>query len=369
MVAAGLEPAASLELARLGLAPGKTGRGFVAFRGSALDGARATLLSRAAARVVLHLVEDLPPDQQGLYEGLGALPWELLLPERVPWAVRAVGTSRALRHTGYTARAAKDAIVDRFESQGRTAPPVEARDARVVVDVRVTNRSLSAGLDLGGALHKRESGRYGEAPLREDVAAGLALLAGAADGAPALVDPFCGTGTLIGEAAGLALGVPPYRAPDRMPLGHLPLFAGLDLEEISRERIPMPAQPAWIAGRDQDPRALQMARVVLDRQGLAEHIRLSKAPVQELSVPAGLEGGLLLGNPPWGQRLEEGAREAWRALGTRARECLGGWTLALLSGNPELTRELGFRASRRFPVMVGGTDCRWLLYEVRERHG
>jgi 23S rRNA G2445 N2-methylase RlmL len=316
---------------------------------------------------VLHLVDDLPPDPQGIHEGLSALPWELLLPERVPWAVRAVGTSRELRHTGFTARAAKDALVDRFESQGRAAPPVDPRDARIVVDVRVTNRTLSAGLDLGGALHKRESGRYGEAPLREDVAAGLALLAGAADGVRALVDPFCGTGTLIGEAAGLALGLPPHRVPRRMPLGVLPLFAELDLEEIARECISMPGEPVWIAGRDRDPRALQMARVALDRQGLAEHIRLSKSEVQELRVPEGLDSGLLLGNPPWGQRLEEGAAESWRALGTRARECLGGWTLALLSGNPELTRELGFRASRRFPVMVGGIDCRWLLYQVRAR--
>ncbi len=368
---AGLEPAVTEELSRLGLRATEAARGVVSFAGSAEDGARATLRLRSAPRVALDLARDLPGDAEPLREALARLPWEEWLPSSATWAARAIGTTGGLRDTRFVARLVKDAVRDRCAAVRRPFPPVDPGDPQVLVEVRLDRGRARVGLDLGGgSLHARGTGRQGEAPLREDVAAGLAILAGARADAP-LLDPFCGTGTLIAEAASLALGLPPRRDPRALPLSRLPWFRGLDLRALAFDApAGAPGGPGAAAGHapfrafDADPRAVAEARAALARQGLAEHVAVEQGRVPDIPVEdAG--PGLVLANPPWGLRLDAAAaHDAWYGLGTLARTRLRGWRLALLSGDAAVTKHLGLRAERRYPVRVGGVDARLLVYEV-----
>ncbi len=366
-MAAGLEPAAAGELRRLGLTAAAQRRGVVVFRATAADGVRAALNLRCASRVVHELRDGVPAAPATLREGCSVLPWEEFLPARAPWAVRVVGTNLLLRHTVYTARLVKDAIRDRFSAVGRTAPPVDPRRPKVIVDVRIDRDAATLGFDMGGgSLHRRRGPRRGGvAALHEDVAAGLALLAGVKADQP-LLDPFCGSGTLVAEAAAVALRVAPRRDVARMALARLPAFRGLGLPRIAseqRDRTPPPHAPFLAFDRDGD--AVRRAEAVLREMGLSQHVQVRRAAAPELPLPA-LPPGLLLSNPPWGLRFDqEDAGAAWSSLGRLAHGRLAGWRLALLSGTPGATRSLGLRAERRWPVLVGGVDARLLLYRVR----
>ncbi len=335
------------------------------FAGDARAGALAVLALRSASRVALELGRGLPPGPTGLFQALAALEWERWLPRHDPWAVRVVGRTAVLRHTLHTARLAKDAIRERFAAKGLVAPPVDPAAPRVLVEVRVGEREAVAGLDLGGkSLHERGTDRSGTAPLREDVAAGLAILAGASTAGPVL-DPFCGTGTLVAEAAGVALGRPPARDPRTTALAAIAPFRELPLERLARELAERAAGRRGVfLGSDADGAAVREARAALARQGLAGVVEIRECDVLDVEPPPG--PGLLLTNPPWGLRLDERtAHAAWERLGQLAHRRLAGWRLAVLSGAPGLTRALGLKAERRFPVRVGGVDARLLLYTVR----
>lgn len=342
-------------------------RGGVVFDASLAEAARVVLRSRAAVRVILQLGRAPDAVPEALAEAARRIEWEDHLPHGASLAVRAIGRSPALRHERFVAQVVKDGIVDRLRERFGVRPEIDPRRPDVLVDARIESGGVALGLDLGGgSLHERGTGRSGPAPLREDVAAGVALLV-EADAAGAIFDPFCGTGTLVAEAAGLALGVPPGRDPAGLPVSRLPEFRRLPLAEIAAERAkpPRAAGPALRAS-DASRRAVDQARRTLARQGLAGAVELTVAPVPKALPPTG-GPGLVLTNPPWGVRLDpEASRRAWHGLGTLARsEALSGWTLAALSGDASMTRELGLRASRKFPLRVGGVDARLLVYPLR----
>lgn len=366
-LAAGLAPAASLEARRIGLSPVEESASLVRFEGSLADGVRAVLGLRSAPRVVLELARGIPPEPEALAEAVRQIPWEDLLPRRQSFAVRASGRSPALRHSLFVAQLTKDAIRDRFGAFGWEAPPVDPENPGVLIDISIFRKETAVGLDLaGGSLHRRGTDRHGPAPLREDVAAGIALLA-EIDPEQPLVDPCCGTGTLIAEAAAVASRIPPRRDSSQLGFSRLPLFRSVDVRQIAEE-LAAAARPAQapILAFDRDPRAVRQTRQVLSRLGLERMVEVQVGAIQELALPAALGPGLLIGNPPWGLRFEpEDAEKAWYALGTLARRALSGWRLALLSGNPQVTRQLGLRAERRIPVGVGGIDARLLIYQMR----
>jgi len=365
---AGLEPAVVVELSRLGLPSGATGRGYVYCDATAEDGVRLVLSIRSASRVILELAQGLPNEKDALVGALCDLPWEEWIPPRTPWAVRATGRSPELRHSSYAAQINKDAIRDRFRARGRECPPIDLEAPRLLVDLRIDRRAASIGLDLGGgSLHERGTGRKVEAPIREHVAAGLALLAEPRPDEP-IVDPLCGSGTLIAEAAAIALGLPAGRRLERTALPRLALFRRLPLGEIARALCAraVPEHAPFLAF-DHLESATRVTRMSLDRLGLSSQIRVATCALDKLETTHWGQRGLIISNPPWGLRLSaQDASRAWRGLGSLARR-LPGWKLALLSGERGITRELGLKADRRYPVRVGGVDARWLLYTMRQR--
>ena len=313
-VARGLEEVLAAELAELGIPRPIPGRGNVSFEGHLGLGYRACLWSRIASRVLMVLGGGPAADARALYEGLVGIPWLDHLGPEATLAVDFVGGSEEIRHGQYGARVVKDAIVDHIRGVTGDRPSVDL--ARPDLRVNVFLDSYGPGvpqatvsIDLSGAaLHLRGSGRVtGQAPLKETLAAGLLHLAGwpahARAGRP-LVDPMCGAGTFLTEAAGIALDRAPglgrtawgfegWRGHDRA------LWERLVEEAAVRARV---ERPVRICGYDADPTVLGWASNNAAALGLDEVIRLARRPVAGLRPPIPLSGpaprGLLITNPP-----------------------------------------------------------------------
>ncbi|MDQ7006203.1 MAG: THUMP domain-containing protein [Acidobacteriota bacterium] len=361
--AGGLEQAVAREVEREGLVCTRVGRGFVRLEVDTATAARLTLSLRTVSRVIWEVGTQLATTRDGLTAAVAALPWESLLPRQRSWRVRAGGRSQALTHTGFAAQVVADGIRDRFVRRRLEPPPVDLERPDILVDLHLGSGGAEVGLDLAArSLHARGTGRRAPAPLREDVAAGLAHLAGIGADRP-IIDPFCGSGTLLAETLAVALGMPAGRRPRELALSRLPRFSSLDLEAL------VPAGPQTPAGTlgwgfDAEAGVIAQARRILTHYGLDEVARIRACAVDRLDVRALPTGpGWIVTNPPWGRRLGGDPSTLWRALGTLARR-LPGWRLAVLSGDPALTRHLGLRADRRFPVRIGGVDTRWLLYSI-----
>jgi 23S rRNA (guanine2445-N2)-methyltransferase / 23S rRNA (guanine2069-N7)-methyltransferase len=349
----------------------------VAFSGSLECAYRACLWSRIANRVYLELARFEAHDAQEFYHAVRALDWSAQLAPGATLACDFSGRHPAIINTHFGALKLKDGIVDALRAATGVRPDVarERPDLRVHAHARGTHITL--GIDLAGeSLHRRGyRTAAGEAPLKENVAAGMLLRAGwqelAQSGAPFL-DPLCGSGTLCIEAALIAAD----RAPGltRSYFGFLgwrrhdaALWARLRAEAEGRARTGS-ATLARLYGRDIAPRAIEHARANATRAGVAQLLHFESGALSAAVPPASgaaAGAGLVCTNPPYGERLadREGARALHRELGWVLRERFQGWSAAVLT-SAELGMELGLRAHRTHTVWNGALECRLLRIRI-----
>jgi putative N6-adenine-specific DNA methylase len=379
VVAPGLEEVAAAELAALGASEVHPLRRAVACHTNLAGLYRLHLQARLPFRLLRELARFPCRDRHDLYDGVqAAADWERWLPPDHSFKVEVSGSLPGLDHSHFTALQVKNALVDLQRQLWGQRSSVDLEDPDLVLHLHLSpgrpGQGGSAVLSVegsGGSLHRRGyRAAMGLAPLKETLAAGLIALTGW-DGSVPLLDPLCGSGTLLIEAACAALG----RAPglDRpFPLRRWPDF---DPELWQREEQAARAQArttladgrplAALVGIERDPEVLAQAQRNAEAAGVAPWIEFRLGDARDLEPPPGV--GLVVCNPPYGERLgeREEAEALHAALGERLRQRCGGWTLWLLSGNPELTRALRMKASRRIPISNGGIDCRWLRYELR----
>ncbi|MBK8266130.1 MAG: bifunctional 23S rRNA (guanine(2069)-N(7))-methyltransferase RlmK/23S rRNA (guanine(2445)-N(2))-methyltransferase RlmL [Nannocystis sp.] len=376
--AAGLEDLLAVELTGLGAAEVRSTRAGVSFVGDLEVAYRACLWSRLASRVLVRIGAASFTDEGGLYAAVRALPWEEHLDVDGSLAVDFVGGDESITHTHFGALRVKDAIVDRFVERCGRRPRVdrERPDLRIHVHLRAGEATIS--IDLAGeSLHRRGyRGPGAAAPLKESLAAAILIRAGwpavAAARGP-LIDPMCGSGTLLIEAA--------WMAGDRAPglgrpyfgllgwLGHdAPLWARLVEEARGRSAAGAALIPP-ILGFDQDPAAIKAARANIERAGLVGVCVASRSSLSDLSLPPGVEGqGIVVTNPPYGERMgrDVDLPALYRTLGERLRASFVGWQAAVFTGDPELGKTMGLRASRRYSLFNGALPCKLLCFEVSE---
>ena len=366
------------ELEPLGALGAREQPGGVAFSGTLESAYRACLWSRTANRVYLEVAQFEARDADEFYRAVVRLDWGAQLAPGATLACEFSGRHPAISHTHFGALRLKDGIVDALRASSGQRPDValERPDVRVHAHARGTRITVS--IDLAGeSLHRRGyRGAAGEAPLKENVAAGVLLRTQwpqlAAQQAQFL-DPLCGSGTFCIEAALMATD----RAPGltRTYFGFLgwrghdaPLWARLCAEAAERARAGA-GSGVSVRGQDRDPLAVRQARDSAARAGVEPWVSFE---VRELASAAPLPDtnpqrpGLLCTNPPYGVRLEDqaGARAVHRALGEVLRARFSGWSAAILTGAPELGRELGLRAYRTHTVWNGGIECRLLRIQV-----
>jgi 23S rRNA (guanine2445-N2)-methyltransferase / 23S rRNA (guanine2069-N7)-methyltransferase len=331
---------------------------------------RTAMFSRLASRVLWPLAEFDCENEQDLYQGVHALDWSDHVTPEGTLAVDAHVSGPTLTHERYAAQRVKDAIVDRIRASHGVRPSVDvdAPDLRVNFVLRKGRGFLSVDLG-GGALHRRGWRQsQGDAPLKENLAAAMLVRGGwqkiHGDGG-ALLDPMCGSGTLLIEGALMAADEAPgllrWRgiAPSRWLGFDNAAWLQLGQEAGERARTGRAALKPVFFGADSDPKALHAALANADRAGLGDIIRLDRKPISAL---AGLpfERGLVACNPPYNQRLAADA-PLYREIGDSLRRAVPTWRASLLCGDADLARATGLRAGKKYTMYNGTVECTLIL--------
>jgi putative N6-adenine-specific DNA methylase len=366
--ALGLEEVLARELSDLAAKNVLARRGGVSFAGDMRLGYRAALWLRSAVRVQELILEAPAPDRQTFYRAVAGVDWERYLRLDQTLAVDATVRDSRVTHSGIAALTVKDAIVDRFRSRRGARPSVDRDDPDLALKLLVNRDVASLSRDLSGeSLHKRGwRGAQVKSPLNEALAAGLLLLTEWDRKSP-LVDPMCGSGTFLIEAAHLAMdrapGLDRPFAFERWPDFDGPAWSAL-LEEARSRIRPVAAK---LEGADRHEGALGLAKRAAAAAGVADAITLTASDVRDFAPS--VRPGTVVVNPPWGERVGEGDDlvDAWHGLGNFFHRQCGGASVFVLSGNPELTKHLGLRATRKWVVMSGPIECRYIRYDVHEK--
>jgi 23S rRNA (guanine2445-N2)-methyltransferase / 23S rRNA (guanine2069-N7)-methyltransferase len=367
-VARGVEDVLAGELGELGLAGIEEARGGVSFEGTLGDAYRACSGSRVASRVLLPLTRFEASDADALYEGARAVRWTEHLGPETTFAVLTAGRGEA-GPGKFVSLKVKDAIADAIRDAEGSRPDVDKASPGVRVHVHLAKSRVTLSIDLAGVgMHRRGVGRAGgAAPLKENLAAALLRIAGwhrRAEGERVLVDPMCGSGTFLLEAAWIARDV----APGLMRGFGAPGWRGHDAsvwDDVIRE-----ARERRDAGRDRavsihgyDASAEAVGRAVenVKRAGIDDCVTVARKTLAELEAPDG-EAGLFVVNPPYGERLGEAGElgPLYAQLGDVLKRRFPGWSAWVLSGNRALDKRIGLRAVSKRVVMNGPIECRFL---------
>ncbi|MDC9819682.1 bifunctional 23S rRNA (guanine(2069)-N(7))-methyltransferase RlmK/23S rRNA (guanine(2445)-N(2))-methyltransferase RlmL [Pectobacterium polonicum] len=376
--ARGLEELLKSELESLGAQSCAVVQGGVHFEGDNRLLYQSLLWSRLASRILLPLNEFKVHSDLDLYLGVQAIDWSAIFSIDKTFAVHFTGTNEDIRNSQYGALKVKDAIVDSFTRKTGQRPDVAKQQPDIRVNVFLQRDTASVSLDLSGeGLHQRGyRDLAGLAPLKENLAAAIVLRSGWQNGTP-MVDPMCGSGTLLIEAAMIAS--------DRAPGLHrthwgfnawlkhdAELWREVIAEAQVRARQGLQATASRFFGSDNDRRVIEIAKANARRAGVAELISFDVGDAAQLKNPLP-EGpkGTVVSNPPYGERLEsEPALIALHnMLGRKMKSDFGGWQLSLFSASPELLSCLQLRAERQFKAKNGPLDCVQKNYQLADTQG
>lgn len=377
--ALGLEELLEGELAQLGARELQRQKGAVAFRGGWRDAWRANWRLRTANRVLVTLATWNGHDGDELAAGArnlvrrrgrswGGLDAGDLFDPRRTFALTATARASRVRDTRWVALKVKDGLVDGQRDRWGRRGSVDRGDPDLHLRVFLHKDQATLLLDTSGDPLDRRGYRLdgAGAPLRENLAAACALAAGPdAPGPVVIADPMCGSGTLLAEAAFVALGWPPGGVRRRLGGGwafeRLPRFDPEAFAELCLEPLPAPAPEAGLWGMDRCAGALAAARANLERAGLLERARLEEGDAFAFQPPPG--PGLVLVNPPYGERLAP-EREQWKRLGDLLKRRFAGYRAVVLAGDEGRGKWIGLKPRRRLPVKNGPLDARILVFDL-----
>ena len=376
--ARGLEELLKSELDALGAQDLQVVQGGVHFEADDRTMYQSLLWSRLASRILLPLGEFGVYSDLDLYVGVQSIDWTELFGSQHTFVVHFSGTNESIRNSQFGALKVKDAIVDSFTRQKLPRPNVDREQPDIRINVWLNKDRASIALDLSGdALHQRGYRQQtGQAPLKENLAAAIVLRSGWQPTTP-LLDPMCGSGTLLIEAALIACDRAPGLLRSRWGFTHWrqhndALWREVKGEAQQRARAGTAAAQARFFGYDSDGRVLEWAQANARRAGVADLFTFARQDVLQLKNPLpGEQHGTVLSNPPYGERLEsEPALIALHSqLGRIMKQHFGGWKLSLFSGSPELLSCLQLRAERQFKAKNGPIECVQKNYQLAETSG
>ena len=346
----------------------------VLFEGTLETAYRACLWSRTASRILMPLGNFPAATPEELYAGVAAIDWTQHLGPNGTLAIEFGGSSAGIKHTHFGALKTKDAIVDQLRERTGQRPSVELERPDVQLDVRLDRERATLSLDLSGeSLHRRAYRARGvAAPLKENLAAAVLLRSGwpAIAQSGEFVDPMCGSGTLVIEAAMMALDIAPgslrsyfgfvgWRGHDRELWQRLVDEARARREATANRRI-------VLRGYDSDAAAIRAAIENSERARLRGFVHFERRELEQLVKESEAAGGLLATNPPYGERIGDEAQlqALYATLGQRLREQFQGWRATVLTGNPPLAKAIGIYSKRSHTLFNGRIECRLLRFEI-----
>ena len=374
--ARGFEELLKSELTELGAQDAKVAQGGVHYWADDETLYRTLLWSRLSSRILLPMVQAKVFSDLDLYSAVVGVNWLDYFDEKVHFFVDFNGTNQEIRHTQFGAMRVKDGIVDYFERHGRARPNVDKEQPDIRIHAYLNRDEVVLSLDLSGdALHMRGYREdTGKAPLRETLAAAIVLRSGWQKGTP-LVDPMCGSGTLLIEAAQMEAQIAPqlYRLHWGFDFwqGHNQAAwekvkeEALALVEAEKQRENSP----HFYGFDLDHRVLQKAKQNAKNAGVTHLMQWQQGDVAAIKNPSPNLAGTVICNPPYGERL--GTTPALIALysvfGQRLKQQFAGWNASIFSGEPSLLDCLRLRSHRQFKAKNGPLDCVQKNYQIAER--
>jgi putative N6-adenine-specific DNA methylase len=371
----GLETLLAAELEAVGGSDVKSVPGGASFRGSTAVCYRANLESRLATRILLAVAHIPYRSEQDIYDAAFAIDWPEWFEVSCSIRVDVNAIKCPLKSIDFVVLRIKDAVCDRFRETSDERPNVDTRDPDVRLAGFLDPTHFTLYIDTSGEpLYKRGwRAAVGEAPLKENLAAGILRLSGWTPGTP-LLDPMCGSGTLLVEAALMARNIAPG---SRRPFG----FEKLKQHDVNLWRRVwedakarrLPPVPGLIHGSDLYGDELKNAQENLVAAGVDDMVQLKQANVLEISPPAPSAGaaaaepaGCIVSNPPYGVRVgDKDSLEAfYPKLGDALKARFAGWTCYLFSADMALQKKIGLAASKRTPLFNGALECRLFEYKV-----
>lgn len=362
----GLENPLAAELIELGASGVQAVAGGAGFEGDAGVIYRANLESRIATRVLLRLFSLPYRSEEDIYRATYEFDW----PQQfdVGRSIRVYLTAQRcpLKSLDFLTLRIKDAVCDRFRSAVGSRPNVDTRAPEVRIHAFLDATQFTLYLDTSGEpLFKRGArAAAGEAPLKENLAAGIIKLTGWQAGM-ALLDPMCGGGTFLVEAAQIALDIAPGSARsfgfEKLKSFDAGLWHKLRAEAEARRK---PLVPLPIYGSDLYGDTLKLAHANLNAAGLAEAVQLKQANALEVSAPAAT--GVLITNPPYGERMGEQQELAgfYPKFGDALKQKFAGWNCYILSADMNLPKLIKLQVSKRTPLYNGALECRLFEYKI-----
>ena len=370
----GLEVLLATELNSLGALDVKETIAAVYFNGSMEIAYRCCLWSRLANRILKLLHHFVLNNTEDLYEQTNEINWESHLSSGQTIAIDFIGTSRLIDNTMYGSQKVKDAIVDRIRRVEGERPSVDSKNPDIRIQARQHKGRVTIALDMAGeSLHRRgyRTGQ-GSAPLKENLAAALLLRANWPDVASrggALLDPMCGSGTLIIEGGMIAADIAPGILRERYGFTHwlqhdAEVWQRLIIEAQQRKMDGLAKLDIDIRGYDTNPRVLEYTTRNIENVGLDEHIRLAHKPIDQFGRSTA-EAGLLITNPPYGERLGDFQEltPIYKKLGVVLQKNFSGWKAAVFTGNIDLAREMDLSPSKQYRFFNGTIPCKLLLFD------
>ena len=364
--AAGLEQLVAAEISGWGGTVNVRRRGAILWSGNLEQGYRACLWSRFSSRVILVLKAWEIGDESGLYEGTRALDWDLHLSVDSSFAVDCVLSGKGpVTNSMFGALRVKDAIADQFRESLRQRPSVRARQPDVQIYIYIGGSNVLIGLDLSGIpLHRRGYRRAaGPAPLKESLAAAIVALSGW-DGSTTLLDPMCGSGTLLIEAALMHGDSAPGLGRAYFGMfgwkGHRAgLWQALVDEAVERENLAQDRNWPPLLGFDGDETAVEGARKNIVRAGLEDRISVSCRELSRLENQFG-KTGHLISNPPYGERLsdKQSVKYLYRYLGSRFQRDFADWRVTMFTAAPDFADHFRIESSSNIKIFNGPLPCR-----------
>ena len=360
----GLEDVLAEELTTLQAEEVHIGRRMVSFRGDMAMLYKANLHCRTALRILKPLSHFKADNAETVYTEAKKIEWDTYFSTEQTFAIDAVIYSESFNHSKFVAYRTKDAIVDYFNEKYQKRPSVRINNPDMYIHIHISHHDCSISLDSSGeSLHKRGYRvEQVDAPLNESLAAGMILKTGWR-GASDFVDPMCGSGTLLIEAAMIAMSIPPglYRkeyAFERWTDFDRELFETICRDESGEREFAFKCY-----GSDISPKAIDKARKNIENAGLSRYIELKVLPFQKYTKAP--NQGILVTNPPYGERISaDDIMNLYAMIGERLKHAFTGYQAWILSYKDECFDKIGLRPNQKMKLMNGRLECEYRCYEL-----
>ena len=363
---AGCEELLSAELEALGATETRILTRAVEFEGDLTLLYKANLRCKTALRILRPMYHFEAVDEHMLYSEIQAIDWSQHMNLRQTFAINTTLNQSNLTHSLYVSLKAKDAIVDQFRDRYEERPDVDTENPDLRIHLHIYENHCTLSFDSSGeSLHKRGYRDYtNQAPINEALAAALVLQSGW-DGKTPLADFMCGSGTLLIEAAFIALNIAPNKFRKRFGFESwkehdASLWKQVRKEAEEAERL---QEDLKLYGSDISGAVLDKARQNIQEAGVEKYIQLKKCSFEKFPVPS--PHGMLITNPPYGLRIEpRDIMDMYQGMGDKMKRDFSGWTCWIFTGNLEVAKFIGLKPSRKIKMYNGPIECRFLKFDI-----